>query len=275
MKNRKVKIAWYGKHFGEEPPLVGNAEQGAGAIFFGGCNLHCVFCQNYQISQGDIGREYSIEELADIMLELERNGAVTIDLVTPTMWWMQIREAIIIAREKGLTIPIVWNSNAYEALDILKAMDGLIDVYLPDFKYGDDAVGEKYSGMPRYSIVAENAIREMYRQVKNLTLNTFGIVNGGLIIRHMVLPNNIENSYKALEIIAEINCNITVSLMNQYLPLFGASKFAELGRQVSEEEFVLVSSKMNELGLNGFIQTEKSAEIFVPDFCLENPFGKS
>ncbi|MEO0293279.1 MAG: radical SAM protein [candidate division WOR-3 bacterium] len=278
MKERKVKIAWYGKHFGEEPPLVGelsfgNGKNGAGTIFFSGCNLHCVFCQNYQISQENLGREYSILDLAEIMLGLERDGALNIDLVTPTIWWKEIKEAIVIARRKGLSIPIVWNSNAYESVNMLREMKGFVDIYLPDFKYMDDKLAMKYSRAFGYSKIAEKAIREMYNQVGNLYLKD-QIAKRGLIIRHLILPGYLDNSFCVLKKIAEIDKEIYVSLMTQYYPLYLAKNFPEINRSLTEDEIIYSENKRLELGLlNGWNQERGSGEVFLPDFRKQNPFS--
>ena len=268
--NKKIKIAWWGKHTGEEPPLVGagsDALVGAGGIFFSGCNLHCAFCQNYQISQENLGKFYSIEELVDIMLQLQNDGAVNIDLVTPTIWYQQIKEAIILAHERGLNIPIVWNSNGYESVEIVKEMAGLVDIYLPDFKYSDDDIAYKYSGIKNYSTTAFQAIKEMYYQVGNFDGKR------GLIIRHMVLPNNLANSFGVLQKIAEIDNKIYVSLMNQYFPMHKANNFSELMRVVSDDEFEQVYDYLQELGFtNGWVQGEKSQENLLPDFTKSKPF---
>jgi len=267
-----VKIAWWGKHFGEEPPLIGSSEQGAGGIFFTGCYLRCVFCQNYQISQENFGKEYSVVELAQIMLDLQGQGAINIDLVTPTIWWKQIKESILLARSKGLTLPIVWNSNGYESLEILKEMVGLIDIYLPDFKYSNDELGFKYSGIKNYSSVADKAIREMYHQV-GLFQEEKGIGKRGLIVRHMVLPGALENSCGVLEILRKIDSQIHIALMNQYYPLYNAKKYPEINCIVTEKEFDEVYNKLLDLGfVNGWVQGEKSQEVFVPDFNKANPF---
>ncbi len=266
----QVKIAWWGKHTGEEPPLVvadSDTLVGAGGIFFSGCNLHCAFCQNYQISQENLGKFFSIEELADIMLKLQDDDAINIDLVTPTIWYQQIKSAIILARSKGLNIPIVWNSNGYEKLEVIKEMAGLVDIYLPDFKYSDDDLALKYSGIKNYSEIALSAIKEMYNQVGNFTGKR------GLIIRHMVLPNNLANSFGVLQKIVEIDKNIHVSLMNQYFPMYKANNFSELMRVVSDDEFDQVYGYLQELGFtNGWVQGEKSQENLIPDFTKDKPF---
>ncbi len=271
--NSKVKIAWWGKHFGEEPPLVGSKDQGAGGMFFSGCNLRCVFCQNKQISQENLGRDYSIEELVEMMLVLQKRGAVNIDLVTPTIWWQQIKAAIILAKEKGLTIPIVWNSNGYEAVEILQEMKGLVDIYLPDFKYSDDELAWKYSGIKKYLAVTKKAIEEMYSQVGLFKENN-EVGESGLIVRHMVLPGAVENSCRVLEELASIDTRIHVALMNQYCPLYGAKDFPEIDRTITTEEYELVYNKLLELGFtNGWAQGEESPNNFVPNFNKPDPFN--
>jgi putative pyruvate formate lyase activating enzyme len=281
MKNKKIKIAWYGKHFGEEPPLVGHPpfssgeiRYGAGTIFFSGCNLQCIFCQNYQISQEKLGKEYSSRELAEIMIELQDKNSVNIDLVTPTPWWKTLKEAIILARELGLTIPIVWNSNAYETTHIIREMNGLVDIYLPDFKYADDKLAVKYSNAPGYSLLAEKAIKEMFKQVGNLQTKD-DIAQRGLIIRHLILPGYLDNSFAVLEKIARIDKNIYLSLMSQYHPVYLANRFPEINRRLTEDEIESVERKRLELGLeNGWTQEADSGDVFLPDFRKENPFEK-
>jgi putative pyruvate formate lyase activating enzyme len=285
MKN-KVKIAWFGLHLGEEPPLVVGGSNltpalslarrgGAGTIFFSGCNLHCVFCQNWQISQNNLGKEYSVDELAQMMLDLQKQGAANIDLVTPTPWRREIKAAIILARAKGLKLPIAWNSNGYESVAAIKDLEGIVDIYLPDFKYGDDEAAEKYSQAPGYSLVAEKAIREMYRQVGLLQIDENGLAKKGLIIRHMILPNNFFNTLAALEKISAIDNNIHLSLMSQYYPVYRAAEFPELNRQVNAEEIEAVEKKKFELGLeNGWTQEPEAGKIFLPDFNQPNPFIK-
>ena len=262
-----VKLAWCGIHEGEEPPLVP-----AGGVFFSSCNLRCVFCQNYQISQQGVGEFYSIEELVKRILDLQKTGAVNIDLVTPTIWYKQIKEALIISKENGLKIPVVWNSNGFEEVEILREMEGLVDIYLPDFKYSDDDLALKYSGIKNYFKTALEAVKEMYRQVGNLQIEN-GIAKKGLIVRHLVLPNNLENSFGVLVALANIDKNIYVSLMNQYLPIHKADNFEELTCVVNKKEFSEVYDFLLDMGFkNGWVQGEKSQENLVPDFKKTEPF---
>jgi putative pyruvate formate lyase activating enzyme len=281
MSNRKVKIAWYGKHFGEEPPLVGNSSTsfsgkkryGAGTIFFSGCNLHCVYCQNYQISQENFGNEYSASELANIMFELQDEGAVNIDLVTPTPWWRSVRESIILARNSGLIIPIVWNSNSYETLHIIREINGLVEIYLPDFKYADDKLAVKYSSAPGYSRLAFKAIVEMFHQVGRLKVRD-GIAQKGLIIRHLILPGCLDNSFAVLEKIASIDKDIHLSLMSQYHPVYRACEFPGINRRLTRDEIKSVEEKRIKLRLfNGWSQEGDSGNVFLPDFRKKNPFS--
>lgn len=269
-KNNFVKIGWYGKHFGEEPPLT--LDRGAGGIFFSGCNMRCVFCQNYQISQDIIGKNYSIDELSKIMIDLQDTGALNIDLVSPTIWYKQIKESILIAKENGLHIPIIWNSNGYENINIIKELSGLIDIYLPDFKYADNDVALKYSKIKNYEEIAIEAIKEMYNQVGLLKIKNDTAISG-IIIRHLILPNNIKNSFLVLDEISKINKNIHVSLMSQYNPLYKASDFPEINRKINQEEFDKVYNYQLDIGIeNGWHQELDSSDNFVPDFKKEKPF---
>jgi len=274
-----IKIAWFGKHFGEEPPLVGGGvypeqRRGAGTIFFTGCNLHCVYCQNFQISQQGIGKNYNIEELTKIMLKLQGDGAMNIDLVTPTIWHKQIKKAILSAKKKGLNIPIVWNSNGYDGADLILEMKGLIDIYLPDFKYSDNDLAFKYSGVKNYVEKTKATIWEMFRRVGNLEISEQGIAKKGIIVRHLILPNNLENSLGVLRHIREINKDTYVSLMTQYEPIFRAKEFPEINRRIIREEFERIHNYQLELGLlNGWTQEAESSKIFLPDFTKESPFG--
>lgn len=270
--NKIIRIAWWGLHFGEEPPFVG--DKGAGTIFFTGCNLRCVYCQNYQISQQGIGKNYTLEELVKIMLKLQEMAALNIDLVSPTIWSEQIQEVIIKAKRKGLNIPILWNSNAYEEVEILKKLEGLVDIYLLDFKYGDNELGFKYSGVKNYVEKAKSAIKETLRQVGNLKLSKEEIVQKGVMVRHLILPNNIKNSLKVLDILEVIDKNLYISLMSQYEPTNKARDFKEINRNITREEFEKVFNYFRNLGFeNGWVQEMDSNEIFLPDFTKENPFN--
>ncbi len=269
----QIKIGWHGKHFGEEPPLVGDQNQGAGGIFFSKCNLHCVFCQNVQISQCGLGQDYSVEELANIMLGLQNQGAINIDLVTPTLWWKQIKEAVEIAKSQGLKIPVMWNSNAFEPKQLIRNMNGLVDIYVPDFKYGDDELGYKYSGIKNYSAAAQIAIKEMLWQVGKFKTDINGLGERGVVVRHLVLPNNIDNSLKVLDILAGIDIRLHISLMRQYYPLNDLTKYPELMRGVNNEEWNNVYQHLIDLGFeNGWIQGEDSGAVMIPDFTKEKPF---
>lgn len=268
-----VRIAWYGKHFGEEPPLVGNEQQGSGTIFFSNCNLKCVFCQNFQISQENLGQDYDEDELVNIMLGLQRQGAININLVTPTMWWQTIVPAIKKAKEKGLRLPIVWNSNGYEHVEVLKRVAGVVDIFLPDFKYAFNELGQKYSGIPNYTYVATEAIKYLNEIRPDLILDEKGIAKSGLIVRHLILPEQTENSLKAIHILASINKNIFVSLMAQYAPSYKSFEHPEINRLNTPEETEIVFNYLTEKGmLNGWTQELDATDCFVPDFAKENPF---
>ncbi|MEO0123990.1 MAG: radical SAM protein [candidate division WOR-3 bacterium] len=232
----KPKVSSYHQHFGEEYCLVGRF--GSGTIFFAHCNLHCVYCQNYDISQHGIGREISIERLAEMMIELQALGCHNINLVTPTPWVPQIVEALSLAQQNKLKIPIVYNCGGYESIETLKMLEGIIDIYMPDIKYGDNEKGEKYSKVPDYWDVVRKALKEMHRQVGDLVIEN-GIAKRGLLIRHLVLPNGIADSKKCLEFIAnEISKNSFVNIMDQYYPAFRANEYLELNRRITPKEYM-------------------------------------
>ena len=265
----KVKIALASVHYYEEPCISG--KNGSGTIFFSGCNLNCKFCQNYEISQLGKGIEITIEELSDIFIKQQNKGVNNINLVTPTMYVYQIIEAIKIARKKGLDIPIVYNSNGYENVETIKKLSGYIDVYLPDLKYYDDEIAYKYSGINNYFENAKSAILEMQKQVGGPKLNENGIIQKGLIIRHLVLPNNIENSEKILRWIkSNINEEVYVSIMAQYFPSYKAKQMNDINRKLSEEEYAKIENLVYELDIkNGYIQElGEHEEEYVPDFNL-------
>ena len=251
---KKVKIALYSTHKFEEPCISG--KKGSGTIFFSNCNLNCIYCQNYEISQLGKGREIEIEELANIMIKQQNRGVENINLVTPTSYVVQIIEAIKIAKDKGLKIPIVYNTNGYENVETLKLLDGFIDIYLPDFKYYYSKLGEKYSKVKNYFNITVNAIQEMYRQVGKPQINDEGIIQKGVIIRHLVLPNHIENSKKILKWIKEnMNDNVYVSIMAQYFPTYKAKENDKLNRKLTKEEYEEIIDYMYSINLsNGYMQ---------------------
>lgn len=262
-----VKIALASLHYYEEPCISG--EKGSGTVFFSNCNMNCKFCQNYEISAEGKGKNITIDELADTFLDLQEKKANNINLVTPTIYAYQIIEAIKIAKSKGLKIPIIYNSNGYESVDTLKKLEGYIDVYLPDLKYYYDDIAIEYSGVNNYFKVATEAIKEMYRQVGAPKLNKNGMIQKGLIIRHLVLPNNIENSKKVLNWIKNnIEENVYVSIMAQYFPCYKAKNINELNRKLTIEEYEEIENLVYELNVtNGYMQDlGEHEEEYVPDF---------
>jgi len=233
---RNAVVSSYGPHFGEEKVLVGRF--GSGTIFFTHCNMACVFCQNYDISQLGKGKETTALELANIMLELQRMGCHNINLVSPTHCVAQILEALLIAFEEGLKIPIVYNTGSYDSVDTLKLLDGIVDIYMPDIKYGDDEAGMRYSIAPNYFSVAKKAVKEMHRQVGDLKTDDRGIAVKGLLVRHLVLPNNLAGTEKVMEFLAtEISTETFVNIMDQYRPLYKAKQYPELSRPANRAEF--------------------------------------
>jgi len=264
---KNIKIALYKLHFDEEPCISG--KNGSGTIFFSDCNLKCKFCQNYKISCESKGEEISKEKLADIMLELQEKKANNINLVTATPYVPMIIDAIKIGKRKGLNIPILYNTSGYESLETLKMLDGLIDIYLPDFKYFDNELGKRLSNVTNYREITTKALKEMYRQVGTNKYNDEGILIKGMIIRHLVLPNNIENSKKVLKWISlNMPSNIMISLMAQYFPTYKAESIEEINRQLNEEEYKQIEDYLYSLNLeNGYIQElGKEEEKYVPEF---------
>ena len=262
-----AKIALVSLHFFEEPCITG--KNGSGTVFFSNCNLKCKFCQNYEISQYGKGKEITIEELADIFIEQQKRGAENINLVTPTSYAYQIIEAIKIAKKNGLKLPIIYNTNAYENVETIKALEGYIDIYLPDFKYMDKKIAKQYSGVEDYPEVAKKAIVEMQKQVGNAQIDNTGIIRKGLIIRHLILPNNTENSKQVLK---WINDNLPketyVSVMAQYFPTYLAKKDKTLNRKISKREYKKVEDYLYSLNIeNGYIQDlGDNEECYVPEF---------
>jgi len=262
----KLKINGWQKHFGEEPVISGT--KGSGTIFFSYCHLKCVFCQNYQISQLGWGKEYSISEVADIMLELQRSGAHNINFVSPTHFSLQIREAISLAKNRGLEIPLVWNSNAYELPETLEMMDGLIDIYLPDFKYSNPEKGNKYSLIKDYPKYAKLSLKEMHRQVGYLQFDENEIASKGVLIRLLMLPENKNGIEGILKWIAENLGNQTfISLMAQYYPTYKANEFPEINRSITSEEYQFAVNICEDLGFeNGYFQGMRITPEWTPKF---------
>lgn len=252
--SNKVKIALYSVHDFEEPCISG--ENGSGTVFFSNCNMNCVFCQNYEISQQGKGKEITIERLAEIFLEQQNRNVNNINLVTPTSYVPQIIEAIKIARVNGLKIPIVYNTNGYENVETLKMLECYIDIYLPDLKYAEDNLGLEYSKVKNYFEIATTAIKEMYRQVGSPKLNNDGIIEKGLIIRHLILPSNIENSKKVLKWIKEnMDKDVYVSVMAQYFPTYKAKQIENINRKLTKEEYEEIENYLYDLDIeNGYIQ---------------------
>ena len=248
-----VKVALYSTHNFEEPCISG--KKGSGTVFFSNCNMNCVFCQNYEISQQGKGKEISIEELADIFIKQQEKGVENINLVTPTSYVPQIIEAIKIARKNGLKLPIVYNTNGYEKVETLKMLEGYVDIYLPDFKYSDNELGKRLSKVDNYFEIVTEALKEMYRQTGKAVFNGEGIMQKGMIIRHLVLPNHILNSRRVLKWINENMHDVYVSVMAQYFPTYKAKEIGDINRKLTKEEYEQIENYLYRLDLeNGYIQ---------------------
>lgn len=258
----KPKVCSFMAHHGEEPPI--SAKHGSGTIFFSYCNMACVYCQNYEFSQLGQGRQVDTDELAGFMLELQQMGCHNINLVTPTHVLPQILGALSIAIPKGLKIPIVYNTGGYELPEIIKLLDGIIDIYLPDMRYGDNETAVKYSCAPDYPKYNQEAVEEMYRQVGNAEIDDSGVIKRGLIVRHLVLPHNIAGTGRIMEFIAtRLSKNTYISLMSQYLPYYKAGGFTEISRRISPREYQDAKEIMRSYGLtNGWIQESYGLERF-------------
>ena len=267
--DNKLKIALASLHYYEEPCISG--KNGSGTVFFTNCNFKCIYCQNYEISQLGKGREITIEELANIFLKQQEKGANNINLVTPTSYVYQIIEAIQIARNKGLNIPIIYNTNGYENEETIELLNGYIDVYLPDLKYYDNNLGKKYSGIDNYFSIATKAILKMYEQVGTPNFNENGIIQKGMIIRHLVLPNHLLNSKHILHWIKENMPNdVYVSVMAQYFPTYKAQEDKLINRKLTKKEYKEIENYLYLLDLkNGYMQElGEHEEEYVPDFNL-------
>jgi putative pyruvate formate lyase activating enzyme len=265
--DNNLKVARAALHFWEEPCVSG--ENGSGTVFFSGCNLHCVFCQNRNISQGKAGKNISVSRLTEIFFELQSQGALNINLVTPSHYTLPIAKAINISKKQGLHIPIIWNSSGYEKGEVLKNLTGLVDIYMPDFKYMDSILSSKYSGSADYFLVAEKALSEMYRQQPKIEFDDYGIMKQGCLVRHLLLPGCLEDSKKILSFLFEkYGNNICYSIMAQYTPVGDLSKYPELNRKIFQEEYDELVDFAYDLGItNGYIQSlESAAESFIPEF---------
>ncbi len=263
----KVKIALYSTHEFEEPCISGI--HGSGTVFFSNCNLNCIYCQNYEISQMSRGKEISTNELADIFLKQQEKNVENVNLVTPTSYVPQIIEAIQIAKKHGFRLPIVYNTNAYENIETIKLLDGYVDIYLPDLKYVENDLAKKYSKIDNYFEIATEAIKEMYRQVGNPILNSDGIMQRGIMIRHLVLPTYIENSKKVLDWIKNnLPKEVYVSVMAQYFPTYMAKKDKRINRKLTKYEWNKILDYIEVLGIeNGFVQElGEHEEEYVPNW---------
>ena len=263
--SNKMKIGGYHLHMWEEPIITG--KNGSGTIFFSYCNLRCAYCQNYDLSIDSVGEYITIERLSDIMLELQEMQAENVNLVTPTHYIPLIKNSIVLAKEKGLKIPIVYNTSGYESVESLKTLEGLIDIYLPDFKYYDNSLG-KYSSVADYFNITSLALKEMYRQVGKPKYNKKGMLKKGVIVRHLVLPNNYQDSKKIINYLyQEYKDNIILSIMNQYT-ITKITKYPELNQKVDPKEYDNLIDYAYNLGIrNCFTQEEESqSESFIPKF---------
>jgi putative pyruvate formate lyase activating enzyme len=233
---RKARIASYNAHFGEEAPLVGSS--GSGTIFFSSCNLLCSFCQNYEISHFAEGIEVEPDQLAAIMLRLQKNGCHNINVVTPTHVVPQILEGLIIAINNGLNVPLVYNSGGYDSVETLKILDGIFDIYMPDFKFWKETWSERFCATPDYREMAEEAIREMHRQVGDLETDERGIAVKGLLVRHLVMPHDVASTEEVMKFLAnEISTNTYVNIMDQYRPCYRGKDDAMINRPITQSEF--------------------------------------
>lgn len=262
-----VVIARAALHYWEEPCISGEA--GSGAVFFSGCAMGCVFCQNKKIAAGIIGHEITIERLVDIFFELKQQGALNINLVTGSHYVPQIIAAMKQARERGFDLPFVYNCSGYEKVETIRELEGYIDIYLPDFKYYDDAIAMKYSKAKDYFSYASTALAEMVRQVGEASFDEDGMMKRGVIVRHLQLPGHIEDSKKIIEYLYQTyHDTIFISIMNQFTPLEGLEGFPELNRKLNEDEYDELVDYAIDLGVeNGFIQEgETASESFIPEF---------
>ena len=266
----RVKIGRAALHFWEEPSISGS--KGSGTVFFSGCNLGCVYCQNRAISAEHAGWFVSEEELSDIFLDLQSQGAHNINLVTPTHYAPQIARALRLAKQNGLTIPIIYNCGGYESVKTLKKLQGLIDIYMPDMKYFDEMYALRYSNAPDYFEIAKTAISEMFRQVGKNEFDGGGIMKRGVIVRHMMLPGLLFDSKKIIDYLyKEYGDDIFISIMSQYTPLPWVEKYPEINKKISQEYYSALVDYAVSIGVkNAYIQDgEAASESFIPEFYKE------
>lgn len=263
-----LRIARAALHFWEEPVISG--ENGSGAVFFTGCNLKCIFCQNAEIAASRVGKEVSVSRLAEIFAELQAKGANNINLVTASHYVPQVAEALREAKDKGLSIPVVYNTSSYEKPETLRMLEGLVDIYLPDFKYMDAKLARDYSGAENYPEIVKEAVAEMYRQVGTPEFDSdTGLMKRGVIVRHLVMPGGVKNAKAVIDYLWETYGNhIYISLMNQYTPMRKFEAFPELNRKVTKREYERVVAYAIDKGIeNAFIQEGDTAkESFIPSF---------
>jgi len=268
---RHARVSSHTLHFGEEPMLVGRG--GSGTVFFSHCNLRCVFCQNYQISQEGLGEEMDAAALADVYLSLQRQGAENLNWVTPTHAIYPILLALREAIAQGFSLPVVYNTNGYDSVNLLRLLDGIVDIYLPDMKYMDAANAARYSSAPGYPDVAKVALCEMWRQAGAIRMED-GVARRGMIIRHLVLPHHLANSYDLLLWLRDEGMtDVTLSIMSQYAPRHRAREHAELAGRVPYDEYRAIVEYAVDLGFDNVLaQQPESGDVYFPDFNREQPF---
>ena len=272
LSDDRIFVARADLHMWEEPCISG--KQGSGTVFFSGCNLRCVYCQNYEIAAGQRGKQISVKELSEIFLELQKKGAANINLVTPDHYVLQAAEAVMEARKEGLAIPVVYNGSGYEKRDVIKKLSGIVDIFLTDFKYMDELLAEKYSKAPDYPVVAKGALDEMVKITGEPVFDKNGMMQKGTIVRHLLLPGHKKNAKDVIRYVYETyGDKVYISLMNQYTPferLKGNPAYKELCRKVTKREYETVVDYAINLGItNAFIQEGDTArESFIPEFDL-------
>ncbi len=257
-------------HLGEEPAVSGS--RGSGTVFFTHCNMRCVYCQNCRFSQEGEGRAVSTRELADIMLRLQGNGCHNINVVTPTHVMPQILEALTLAAQEGLDIPLVYNTSGYETAEAVRLLDGIVDVYLPDMRYGQEAPAVRYSCAPGYPRTNREALREMFRQHPAAILDGDGVMTQGLIVRHLVLPDGLAGTEEIFAFIAkELSPEVHLSLMSQYFPAYEACGYPALARRINLQEYEAATALLEKYGLvNGWVQESRGLQRFAGTHIKRN-----